>query len=64
LQLNGWFREYNFGSREAVMERWGAAQAAGVDYIATDQYEALAAFLKRSDPHTAWSTISSADGSQ
>jgi hypothetical protein len=49
LQRNGWFREYNFGSREAVMERWGAAQAAGADYIATDQYEALGAFLKRSD---------------
>jgi hypothetical protein len=50
LQRNGWFGEYNFGSREAVMERWRAAQAAGADYIATDQYEALAAFLKRSDP--------------
>jgi len=48
LKRNGWFRDYNFGSREAVMERWGAAQAAGADCIATDQYEALSAFLKRS----------------
>jgi hypothetical protein len=50
LQRNGWFGEYNFGSREAVMERWRAAETAGPDYIATDQYEALGAFLKRSGP--------------
>jgi hypothetical protein len=49
LERNGWSRGYNFGSRVAVMERWGAANTAGVDYIATDQYEDLAAFLKRSN---------------
>jgi hypothetical protein len=29
----------------AVKERWSAAREAGVDYIASDQYEQLAAFL-------------------
>lgn len=46
LAVNGWDRGYNFGSREAVEERWRAAIVAHVDYIATDEYEALAA-LKR-----------------
>ena len=39
----GWTESYNFGSRERAAERWKAAIAAGVDFIATDQYEALAA---------------------
>lgn len=38
----GWGGGYNFGSPEAAMLRWKAAVAAGVDFIATDQYEALA----------------------
>jgi hypothetical protein len=38
---NGWTASYNFGTKEAVAERWKAALAAGVDLIATDQYEAL-----------------------
>jgi hypothetical protein len=38
---------YNFGSREAVVERWKAAIAAGVNFIATNQYEALATYLKQ-----------------
>ncbi|HEU5021716.1 MAG TPA: hypothetical protein VFT60_07485 [Bryobacteraceae bacterium] len=42
----GWDRNYNFGSREAVTERWKAAAEAGVDFIATDQYEGLAGVLK------------------
>jgi hypothetical protein len=46
LSCHGWFRSYNFGSLERVKERWHAAHAAGVDYIATDQYEQLAEFLK------------------
>jgi hypothetical protein len=37
----GWDRNYNFGSRAAVLARWKAALAAGVNFIATDQYEAL-----------------------
>ena len=39
----GWGASYNFGSREAVEARWKAAIAAGVNLIASDQYEDLAA---------------------
>jgi hypothetical protein len=39
----GWDPSYNFGSREAVALRWRAAIEAGVDFVATDQYEAFAA---------------------
>jgi hypothetical protein len=46
LSCHGWFRSYNFGSREAVELRWRAAINAGVDYIATDQYEDLAGLLR------------------
>ena len=35
----GWTESYNFGSIDAVRARWRAAIAAGVDFIATDQYE-------------------------
>lgn len=45
---NGWFEDYNFGSVQAVRLRWRAAIEAGVNFIATDQYEALAEFLKES----------------
>jgi hypothetical protein len=48
LSCNGWFSTYNFGSREAVRERWEAAARAGADYIATDQYEELSELLKSS----------------
>jgi hypothetical protein len=41
----GWDRNYNFGSRQAVTARWKAAQAAGVNFIATDQYETLRPLL-------------------
>jgi hypothetical protein len=44
--LLGWDPAYNFGSREAVAIRWRAAIDAGVDFIATDQYEAFAAVRK------------------
>lgn len=40
--LQGWSPSYNFGSTEAATLRWRAARAAGVDFIATDQYEAFA----------------------
>ena len=43
----GWTASYTFGSRAAVEARWRAAAEAGVDLIATDQYEELAAFLRR-----------------
>jgi hypothetical protein len=41
LSCRGWFHGYNFGSLAAVRQRWQAAIAAGVDYIASDQYELL-----------------------
>ncbi|HEU0004501.1 MAG TPA: hypothetical protein VFS12_00805 [Terriglobia bacterium] len=39
----GWTQSYNFGSLEQARLRWQAAVEAGVDFIATDQYEAFAA---------------------
>jgi hypothetical protein len=42
----GWGAPYNFGSHRAAELRWKAALDAGVDLVATDQYEDLAAFLK------------------
>ncbi|MBM3795988.1 MAG: hypothetical protein FJW31_18455 [Acidobacteria bacterium] len=38
----GWGRGYNFGSLDAARQRWRAAIAAGVDFVATDQYEQFA----------------------
>jgi hypothetical protein len=43
----GWGDSYNFGSAQAVQLRWKAAQDAGVNLIATDQYEDLRAFLRK-----------------
>jgi hypothetical protein len=43
----GWTRSYNFGTLDAARARWRAARDAGVDFIATDQYEALAEVLAR-----------------
>jgi hypothetical protein len=45
--VGGWGNGYNFGSRDAVEARWKAALDAGVNLIATDQYEDLAAFMKK-----------------
>lgn len=39
---HGWDDGYNFGSLDAARIRWRAAIAAGVDFVATDQYEDLA----------------------
>lgn len=47
----GWDDGYNFGSREAAVARWKAAIDAGVDFIATDQYEDLAAVMKAAGKH-------------
>jgi hypothetical protein len=44
----GWDQGYNFGSRQAAALRWKAAVAAGVNLIATDQFEDLAAILATS----------------
>jgi hypothetical protein len=46
LALNGWTPSYNFGSREAATIRWKAARAAGVDFVASDQYEECAQVLR------------------
>jgi len=46
LSCYGWFKTYNFASKEAVKTRWAAAVRAGVDYLASDQYEDLGRFLK------------------
>jgi len=47
----GWDKGYNFGSRGKAEARWRAAYNAGVDLIATDQYEDLAAFLLDARKH-------------
>lgn len=38
----GWTGSYNFGSLDAAKRRWRAAMRAGVDFVATDQYEEFA----------------------
>lgn len=43
----GWGQSYNFGSKAAVEKRWQAAISAGVDMIATDQYEGLREYMRR-----------------
>lgn len=43
----GWGKAYNFGSPEAAHLRWAAAIEAGVNLIATDQYEDFSAFQKQ-----------------
>lgn len=43
----GWTESYNFGSLEAVLPRWKAAIAAGVDFVAVDQYEEFSRLLPR-----------------
>jgi hypothetical protein len=40
-ESQGWDPSYNFGSRAAAEVRWRAAIEAGVDFVATDQYEAF-----------------------
>ena len=47
LSCNGWFHDYNFGSLDAARVRWRAAIAAGVDYLASDQYEVLGAEIRQ-----------------
>lgn len=42
----GWGKGYNFGSHARAEARWKAALDAGVNLIATDQYEALRAFMR------------------
>ena len=46
----GWSDSYNFGSQADVQTRWQAVMRAGVDFVATDQYEAFADAWKRQQP--------------
>ena len=46
----GWFNGYNFGNLEAARTRWKAAIDAGVNLIASDQYEDLAAVVSKAAP--------------
>lgn len=46
---NGWTAGYNFGSPEAARVRWRAAIAAGVDFVAVDQYEDFVSVLREAD---------------
>lgn len=48
-ESRGWDAGYNFGSLEAVQLRWKAALDAGVNFIATDQYEALGDFMRKNE---------------
>jgi len=43
----GWSPGYNFGSLDAVRERWRAAIRAGVDFVAVNQYEEFVKELHR-----------------
>lgn len=40
---HGWSPGYNFGALDAARVRWRAAFEAGADFVATDQYEDIAA---------------------
>ena len=42
----GWTASYNFGSLAAVQLRWRTVIDAGVDFVATDQYEQFAQILR------------------
>ncbi len=46
-KAQGWSASYNFGSLDAAKVRWQAARMAGVDFIASDQYEECAETLKQ-----------------
>jgi hypothetical protein len=46
-ESKGWTPSYNFGSTAAVRERMAAARDAGVEFIASDQYEELGAVLSQ-----------------
>ena len=42
----GWSQSYNFGSLDQVKSRWQASLDAGVDLLASDQYEQLRKQMK------------------
>ena len=40
-ESQGWFANYNFGSTTEAQKRWQACIQTGVDFVATDMYEAF-----------------------
>jgi hypothetical protein len=46
----GWTESYNFGSLEAARQRMRAARDAGVEFIASDQYEELGTIVPAQPP--------------
>ena len=48
----GWTQSYNFGSLDQARLRWQAAIEAGVDFIATDQYEAFSELRSKAAEHS------------
>ncbi len=58
----GWGSYYNFSSKDAVIARWKAAIAANVNFIATDQYEELAPYLKQDAKNLRPSAAKTANG--
>ncbi|MEQ1694011.1 MAG: hypothetical protein ABMA00_22160, partial [Gemmatimonas sp.] len=46
-QDRGYSAGYNFGTVTAARARWRAAIAAGVDFVATDQYEQFSSVLQQ-----------------
>ena len=60
----GWGQGYNFGSRAAVVPRWKAAAADGVNFIATDQYEELAPYLQQNSQDLRPAAAPSSSGSR
>ncbi|MCA9300134.1 MAG: hypothetical protein KDA28_13770, partial [Phycisphaerales bacterium] len=43
---SGWSPSYNTGDLDRARTRWNAAARAGVDFIASDQYEQAAATIR------------------
>jgi Xaa-Pro aminopeptidase len=57
-ESKGWTASYNFGSAAAGRERMAAARDAGVEFIASDQYEELGAVLSQAQaPASATATV-------
>ncbi|HSU33240.1 MAG TPA: hypothetical protein VLJ11_18585 [Bryobacteraceae bacterium] len=48
---HGWSNGYNFGSLQAARLRWRASMKAGVNLVASDQYEDLAETMGKTSTH-------------
>ena len=56
-ESKGWTASYNFGSAAAGRERMAAARDAGVEFIASDQYEELGAVLSQAQATRPFGTL-------